>query len=304
MTVSEEADVQRIQVDGRYHVWTRRVGHGPITLLLLHGGPGCTHEYFECFERWLSPDAYTFYYYDQLGSFYSDQPDDPSLWTVERFREEVEQVRAALGLEDFYLFGNSWGGMLGIEYALKYQQHLKGLIVSNMTASIGSYMTYINALRERLSPEEVEVMRRHEAAGDLDAPEYQAPLMKLYNQHICRVVPWPEPVQRMFGHLAAPVYNTMQGPNEFMVTGNFKDWDRWADLHRITVPTLLSVGRHDTMRPEDIEEMGRRIPNSRVSICENGSHLSMWDDADTYFTALQAFLHDVEQGTFQATPPR
>ncbi len=295
MTQASEASIRRIPIDGGYQVWTRRVGHGPITLLLLHGGPGCTHEYFECFEEWLSPDEYTFYYYDQLGSFYSDQPDDTGLWRVERFREEVEQVRLGLGLEDFYLFGNSWGGMLGLEYALKYGQHLRGLIVSNMTASIASYVGYMNELRGQLPPADVATMLRHEAAGDFEAPEYQALLTGLYNQHICRVVPWPEPVQRMFGHLAAPVYNTMQGPNEFVVTGNFKDWDRWADLHRITVPTLLSVGRHDSMRPEDIEEMGRRIPDSRVSICENGSHLSMWDDPETYFTALKAFLRDVER---------
>ncbi|WP_102124755.1 proline iminopeptidase-family hydrolase [Deinococcus planocerae] len=295
MTQPSEGEVRHITVDGGYRVWTKRVGHGPVTLLLLHGGPGCTHEYFECFENWLSPDEYTFYYYDQLGSHYSDQPDDPSLWTVERFREEVEQVRAGLGLEDFYLFGNSWGGMLGTEYALKYGRHLRGLIVSNMTASIASYMRYINELRDRMDPEEVAVMKRHEAEGTLDDPEYQALLTGLYNRHICRVVPWPGPVARMFEHLALPVYHTMQGPNEFVVTGTFRDWDRWADLHRLTVPTLLSVGRHDSMDPADIEEMGRRIPNSRVSICENGSHLSMWDDPETYFTALKGFLAEVEE---------
>ena len=303
MTHKAEAGVQRIEIDGGYRVWTRRVGHGPIVLLLLHGGPGCTHEYFECFESWLSPDEYTFYYYDQLGSFYSDQPEDASLWNVERFRDEVEQVRVALGLEQFYLFGNSWGGMLGIEYALRHQEHLKGVIVSNMTASIASYVEYLGELRDRMGPEKVATMKGYEAAGDYANAEYQDLLTELYNQHICRIVPWPEPVQRMFGHMAAPVYNTMQGDNEFVVTGNFADWNRWADLHRITVPTLLSVGRHDSMNPADIGEMGRRIPNSRVSICENGSHLSMWDDAQTYFTALKDFLRDVEDGSFTAQQP-
>ena len=303
MTHKAEAGVQRIEIDGGYHVWTRRVGHGPIVLLLLHGGPGCTHEYFECFESWLSPDEYTFYYYDQLGSFHSDQPEDTSLWNVERFRDEVEQVRVALGLEQFYLFGNSWGGMLGTEYALRHQEHLKGVIVSNMTASIASYVEYLGELRDRMGPEKVATMKGYEAAGDYANAEYQDLLTELYNQHICRIVPWPEPVQRMFGHMAAPVYNTMQGDNEFVVTGNFADWNRWADLHRITVPTLLSVGRHDSMNPADIGEMGRRIPNSRVSICENGSHLSMWDDAQTYFTALKDFLRDVEDGHFTAPQP-
>ena len=303
MTHKAEAGVQRIEIDGGYRVWTRRVGHGPIVLLLLHGGPGCTHEYFECFESWLSPDEYTFYYYDQLGSFHSDQPEDTSLWNVERFRDEVEQVRGALGLEQFYLFGNSWGGMLGTEYALRHQEHLKGLIVSNMTASIASYVEYLGELRDRMGPEKVATMKGYEAAGDYANAEYQDLLTELYNQHICRIVPWPEPVQRMFGHMAVPVYNTMQGDNEFVVTGNFADWNRWADLHRITVPTLLSVGRHDSMNPGDIEEMGRLMPNARVSICENGSHLSMWDDAQTYFTALKDFLRDVEDGSFTAQQP-
>ncbi|WP_407542639.1 proline iminopeptidase-family hydrolase (plasmid) [Deinococcus radiomollis] len=298
MTGNAATDVRHVTVDGQYQVWTRKVGHGPIRLLLLHGGPGCTHEYFECFEEWLSPGEYTCYYYDQLGSFYSDQPDDTSLWNVERFRGEVEQVRQALGLEEFYLFGNSWGGMLGIEYALEHQAHLKGLIVSNMTASIASYTEYLGQLRSHLGPDKVGVMKAHEAAGDYENPEYQALLTELYNRHICRIVPWPEPVQRMFSHLAAPVYNTMQGDNEFVVTGNFKDWNRWADLHRLTVPTLLSVGRHDSMNPADVEEMGRLMPNARVSICENGSHLSMWDDPATYFSALKTFLNDVEAGEF------
>ena len=298
MTQNAAANVQHVMVDGRYQVWTRKIGHGPIKLLLLHGGPGCTHEYFECFEEWLSPDEFTFYYYDQLGSFYSDQPDDTSLWNVDRFRGEVEQVRQALGLEGFYLFGNSWGGMLGIEYALEHQAHLKGLIVSNMTASIASYVAYLGELRGRMGPDKVATMKAYEAASEYDNPEYQALLTELYNVHICRVVPWPEPVQRMFGHMALPVYNTMQGDNEFVVTGNFKDWNRWADLHRLALPTLLSVGRHDSMNPADVEKMGRLMPNARVSICENGSHLSMWDDPEVYFSALKAFLNDVETGQF------
>ena len=298
MTEPSQAGVQRIKIDGGYHVYTRKVGHGPIVLLLLHGGPGCTHEYFECFETWLAPNEYTFYYYDQLGSYHSDQPDDPSLWTVERFREEVETVRRTLGLEQFYLLGNSWGGMLGLEYALKYPSHLKGLIISNMTASIDSYVTYLGELRGRLSPDEVALMARHEAADDLEAPAYQALLDRLYRRHICRLDPWPEPLDRMHTHQATSVYHTMQGHNEFVVTGTFRDWNRWDDLYRFTVPTLLSVGRHDTMRPADIEEMGRRMPVSRVSVCENGSHLSMWDDPDTYFTALKTFLREVEAGTF------
>ncbi len=286
-----------VEIDGGYHVWTRRVGEGPIKLLTLHGGPGASHEYFECLEQQLPQHGIEFYYYDQLGSYYSDQPDNPSLWTVERFRDEVEQVRRAWGLEDFYLFGQSWGGMLAIEYALKYQQHLKGVVISNMAASIPSYVRHITELRSRLPQEIVNRMLAYEAAGDVENPEYQELLQEhLYSRYICRLSPWPDAVVRAFAHISTPVYHTMQGPNEFLVTGTFGDWDRWADLGDIRIPTLLLVGRHDTMDPDDILEMGRRIPNARVGVCEQGSHLSCWDDQEAYFGHLVSFLQDVAAG--------
>ncbi len=140
--------VRRIQVrtpKGSFNVWTKRVGNNPrIKLLLLHGGPGCTHECFEACDSYLPAAGIEYYYYDQLGSAYSDQPDEPSLWEIPRFVDEVEQVRRALGLEreNFYLLGQSWGGILAIEYALKYQQHLKGLVISNMMSSFPAYDEY------------------------------------------------------------------------------------------------------------------------------------------------------------------
>ncbi len=289
--------VRLIPVDGKYKVWTKRVGSEPITMLTLHGGPGVTHEYLECFEDFLPQQGITFYYYDQLGSAYSDQPDDPSLWTVERFREEVEQVRAALGLEHFYLYGQSWGGLLAIEYALKYQRHLKGLIISSMTASWASYVDYVNELRRALPPDVTQVLGKYEAKGEYEAPEYQEVLLKeFYKKYICRLDPWPDPVERTFRHLNPKVYNLMQGPSEFVPTGTLGPWDRWKDIHAITVPTLLSVGRYDEMRVADIQKMGTLIPHARVSICENGSHLSLWDDQETYFRDLLRFIKDVERG--------
>ena len=293
------AGIRLITVDGKYKVWTKKVGAGKIKMLTLHGGPGVTHEYFECFEDFLPQAGVEFYYYDQLGSAYSDQPDDTSLWTVDRFREEVEQVRSALGLENFYLYGSSWGGMLGIEYALKYQKHLKGLVISDMTASIASYMEYANELRKQLPPETLAILEKYESKGEYSAPEYEQTMIeKVYSKHLCRLDPWPDPVMRTFKHLAAPVYNTMQGPNEFVITGNFKNWDRWKDLPKIQVPTLLVVGRYDTMKVDDIQKMGRAIPHSRVRVCENGSHLCMWDDQEAYFKYLLGFLRDVENGGF------
>ena len=293
------AGIRLISVDDKYKVWTKKVGSGKIKVLTLHGGPGATHEYFECFEDFLPQAGIEFFYYDQLGSHYSDQPDDKSLWTVDRFREEVEQVRAALGLENFYLYGSSWGGMLGIEYALKYQNHLKALVISDMTASIASYVEYVNELRRRLPPAVIAVLEKYEAKSEFEAPEYQEVMLsQIYSKHLCRLDPWPDPVSRTFRHLATPVYNTMQGPNEFVVNGTFKDWDRWKDLPKIHVPTLLVVGRYDTMRVEDIQKMGRSIPRSRVAICENGSHLCMWDDQQAYFRHLIGFFKDVDGGRF------
>src|SRR5438477_8102094 len=187
------AGIKLIRVDGKYNVWTKRVGSGRIKMLTLHGGPGCTHEYFECFEDFLPQAGIEFFYYDQLGSAYSDQPDDPSLWTVDRFREEVEQVRSALGLENFYLLGHSWGGMLGIEYALKYQKHLKGLVLSSMTASIASYVEYANELRKRLPADTLAILDKYEAKEEYSAPEYeQTMLEEVYGRHVCRLDPWPD----------------------------------------------------------------------------------------------------------------
>ncbi|HEY7573941.1 MAG TPA: proline iminopeptidase-family hydrolase, partial [Thermoanaerobaculia bacterium] len=247
------AGIRLIPVDGKYRVWTKKVGSGKIKLLTLHGGPGGTHEYFECFEDFLPQRGIEFYYYDQLGSDYSDQPQDPSLWTIERFREEVEQVRRGLGLEQFYLLGHSWGGMLGIEYVLKYPQHVKGFVLSNMSASIQSYVEYVGKLRAALPKEVLAVLELYEAKGDYEAPEYQEAMFGyVYSRHLCRLDPWPDPVQRLFKHLAKPVYNTMQGPNEFVVTGTLKGWDRWKDLPKISVPTLVVGARYDEMSLEDI----------------------------------------------------
>ena len=293
-----------IPIDGaKYNVWTKRIGAGSgPKMLTLHGGPGFPHDYFESFEDFLPQAGITFYYYDQLGVGNSDAPDDASLWTVDRYREEVEQVRAGLALEKFYLYGHSWGGMLGIEYALAHQDHLKGLVISDMTASIPSYVKYINEIRAKLPEEDRRILEKYEAAGQYEAPEYQAVMFgKIYAEHLLRLDPWPEPVMRGFKKLNAKIYNTMQGPNEFMVTGTFKDWDRWNDMPKITVPTLLFVGTHDTMRVDDIERMGKLIPNSRV-IVTKGSHLSMWDDQETYFRELIRFVKEVEAGTFKRDP--
>lgn len=296
---TETGGVKLVQFDGKYDIWTERIGNGALRMLTLHGGPGLTHEYLECFEDFLPKEGVEVYYYDQLGSGCSDQPKDESLWTVDRFRDEVEQVRAAVGLDDFYLYGHSWGGILGIEYALKYQRHLKALVISNMTGSNSSYEKYINKLRQKFPLRTKKILEKYEAKGEYDAPEYQEAMYRyFYTKYMCRLEPWPEPFARAVQHTNTEVFNTVHGPNEFVATGTCKDWDRWDDLHCIRVPTLLIVGRHDTMSVQDVQKMGRLIPNSRVAVCRNGSHLCMYDDQQAYFRELLKFIKEVETSKF------
>jgi proline iminopeptidase len=276
---------------GKYKVWTKKMGSGPIKVLLLHGGPGFTHQYLEAMESFLPEAGIEMYYYDQLGTGNSDVPDDTSLWTIPRYVEEVEEVRLGLGLDNFVLYGQSWGGMLSIEYAMKYQQHLRALVLSNMTASIKSYLRRLEELKDLLTPESRANLDALEAAQDYDAPEYQRIMMEeLYPQVLCRTKPWPEPVTRAFRDANLKIYNEMQGKSEFVVTGNFKDWDRWDDLHKINVRTLTIGAGHDTMDPEDLKKMATLIPKGESLICPNGSHLAMWDDQTVYFAGLLAFL--------------
>src|SRR6185436_4882385 len=280
---------------GKYNVWTKRVGSGPVKMLTLHGGPGFPHDYLECFEDFLPQNGIEFYYYDQLGVGNSDVPDDASLWTVDRYREEVEDVRKGVGLDRFILYGHSWGGMLGIEYALAHQDHLKALIISDMTAGIEAYEAYAAKLLAELSDEDRALLKKYEEAGNYEAPEYQAVMFeKVYAAHVLRLNPWPEPVLRAFKKLNTKIYNTMQGPNEFVITGNLKEWNRWNDLSRIKVPTLIIAGRLGTMSPDDIKRMGHLIPNSRT-ILTDGSHLEMYDDQERYFRELLRFVADVEK---------
>jgi len=289
------AGIKMIPVmDGKYKVWTKKMGSGPLKVLLLHGGPGFTHQYLEAMESFLPEAGIEMYYYDQLGCGNSDIPDDLSLWDTPRYVEEVETVRLALGLENFVLYGQSWGGMLSIEYALKYQHNLRGLVISNMTAGIQSYLRRVKEIAQKLDPVTLAKLNELEAAEDYDSPEYQRIMMEeLYPMAICRCKPWPESVVRAFRDANLAIYNHMQGKSEFVVTGTFKDWERWDDLHKITVRTLTLGAAHDTMDPEDIQRMATLMPNAISAICPEGSHLAMWDDQEVYFTHLLDFLRSL-----------
>jgi proline iminopeptidase len=290
---------------GTFKVWTKRVGNNPtIKVLLLHGGPGATHEYMEAFDSYLPAAGVEYYYYDQLGSYYSDQPNEPELWDLPRFVEELEQVRTVLELNNrnFYLLGQSWGGLLAIEYALKHQQDLKGLIVSNMMASIPAYNEYAqNVLMPAMDQNVLAEVKQLEAAGKHTDPRYMELLIPHhYEHHLLRMpaAEWPDPVNRTFKHVNASIYVPMQGPSELGASGKLVNWDRTADLGKITVPTLVIGARHDTMDPKHMEMMAGKFARGRYLFCPNGSHMAMYDDQKIYMDGVIRFLQDVDRGSF------
>ena len=292
---------------GPFNVWTKRVGNNPrVKVLFLHGGPGATHEYFEAFDSYFPKEGIEYYFYDQLGSHYGDQPDmSDDMLAMERFVDEVEQVRQALGLdrENFYLLGQSWGGILAIEYALAHQDHLKGLIISNMMASIPQYNDYANkVLMPAMDPKVLAEVKQLEAARKYEAPRYMELLIPHhYEQHFLRMpaAQWPDPVTRSMKHLNPKVYVPMQGPSELGASGKLLNWDRTADLKNITVPTLTIGARHDTMDPKHMEWMSKQLPKGHYLYCPNGSHLAMYDDQQTYMNGVVKFIRDVDSGAIK-----
>lgn len=287
---------------GTFHVWTKTIGNNPrIKVLLLHGGPAMTHEYMECFESFFPQQGFEMIEYDQLGSYYSDQPADSSLWTIDRFVEEVEQVRKALNLtkDNFYLLGNSWGGMLAMEYALKYQDNLKGLIICNMMSSITDYNDYNKkVLSTDMSAALIDSIKQMEAAGDTENPLYMQMLQGFYDKHLCRIVPNPDPVQRAFKHINYTIYKMMQGPSEFGASGRLANWDIKNRLHEIKVPALTVGAKFDTMDPEHMKWMSTQMQHGHYLYCPEGSHLAMWDDQKNFYPGVIQFIKDVDEGKF------
>ena len=284
---------------GVHRVWTKRVGNNPeIKLLLLHGGPGCTHEVLEACDSYLPAAGIEYYYYDQLGSGRSDIPDDPGLWSVERFVDEVEQVRVALELDatNFFLYGQSWGGILAIEYALAHQEHLRGLVISNMMSSAPAYTAYAErVLMPRMDPVALSEIKSLEARGLIEDPRYMELLYEHhYVEHVLRmpVDSWPDPVVRAMNHINPKVYVPMQGPSELGMSpqATLAAWDRTDDLERIEVPTLVIGAEHDTMDPSYMKMMSERLPRGSYLHCPDGSHLAMYDDQERYFAGLVDFL--------------
>lgn len=285
-----------VPVDG-YRVWYRIVGggsdHEGFPLLVLHGGPGVPHDYLENLEA-LASETRRVVFYDQLGCGNSDHPDDPSLCRVSRFADELAAVRRELGLDQVHILGQSWGGMLAIEYALRQPEGLVSLILANTLSSMPMWIAEANRLRAELPPEVNATLLRHEEAGTTDDPAYQDAMNVFYARHVCRVIPMPEFVQRAFDKTGF-VYNYMNGPSEFHVIGVIKDWDRTDRLFEIHVPTLIISGRYDESTPLINEVLHRGIVGSEWVLLENSSHLAHVEEPELYMQTVQVFLNRVEE---------
>ena len=288
---------------GPFKVWTKRVGNAPeLKVLLLHGGPGATHEYLEACDSYLPNAGIEYYYYDQLGSGFSDQPEDGSLWDLDRYVDEVDQVRQALGMDasNFVLYGQSWGGILTMEYALHHQQHLRGIVISNMMSSVPAYNAYAEqVLMPAMDSVALAEIKALEASGDIENPRYMELLVEQhYVHHVLRMPPeeWPDAVQRGFAHINPAIYVSMQGPSELGISADasLADWDRTEQLASIEVPALVIGARYDTMDPAHMEMMAGRLPAGQYLYCPEGSHLSMYDDQQVYFTGFIDFLNNLK----------
>jgi len=278
-----------IRVDG-HKVVAYSFGSGPETVLCLNGGPGLPCDYLRDAHSCLIDRGYRVVAFDQLGTGASDRPTDPALWTITRYVAEVETVRQALGLGRVHLLGHSWGGWLSVEYALTHPEALKTVILEDTAADIPHLIGELERLRAALGPETVAMMQRHEAEGTLDHPVYQAAITILNHRHVCRLDHWPAPVKRSLDDWNMGPYGTIQGPNEFLYTGNLKDWNRLPDMRRITVPVLITCGEHDELTPACALRMKLALPNARLHVFPNSSHMPFYEEPHAYYPVLLDFL--------------
>jgi L-proline amide hydrolase len=275
-----------------------RAGEGPAPLVTLHGGPGATHDYLLSMTD-LASDGRAVVFYDQTGNGKSTHFPDrgAEFYTVGLFKRELDSLLRHLDIAGrYHVLGQSWGGMLAQEHAVDQPDGLRSVVLSNTAGSFGGFSVEANALRAGLPPEVEAVLRKHEAAGTTDDPEYEEACNVYYHRHLCRLETWPDEVNRSFEHIAADptVYHTTNGPSEFHVIGSFKDWSVLDRLHLINVPALVISGRHDEATPSLQREMVERIPGAEQVMLEQSSHLPFWEERSGYMAAVGAFLrrHD------------
>jgi proline iminopeptidase len=290
MWTERTPDQTREVMVGKYRVVTYSFGTGRDVVLLLNGGPGLPCDYLREAHSFLADQGFRVVTFDQLGTGKSDRPTDESLWTITRYVEEVETIRTALDLGRLHLLGHSWGGWLAIEYALHHGAALKTLLLEDTVADMPHLVSELERLRSALGSETIAMMQRHEAQGTIDHPEYMAAITLLNYRHVCRLQEWPAPVKRSLDDWNQGPYRTIQGPNEFLYTGNLKDWNRVPDLHRITVPVLITCGQHDELTPACALRMKQHLPNAELRVFPNSSHMPFYEEPHAYYPALLDFL--------------
>jgi L-proline amide hydrolase len=280
-----------------FRTWYRIVGDGEesgsLPLLCLHGGPGFTHDYLAPLED-VARTGRRVVFYDQLGAGNSDRPSDPAMWTVALFLDELRIVREELALDRVHLFGSSWGGMLAMEYALTKPSGLASLTLASSPASIPLWAEETARLRSELPEEVRRTLDEHEQAGTTDDPAYEQATMEFYKRHLCRRDPWPDGLNRSFAKYNPEVYNTMQGPNEFVITGTLENWDITGRLGEIDVPTLVTSGRYDECTPRLAQQVHEGIRGSEWVVFEESSHTAFSEERERYMEILDAFLARVE----------
>ncbi|MBL8324294.1 MAG: proline iminopeptidase-family hydrolase [Rubrivivax sp.] len=279
-----------------HRIWARTVGDGPgLPLLLLHGGPGAGHDYLEPLQALGSARRVVFY--DQLGCGKSDRPARPALWTIERFADEVDEVRAAMDLEQCHILGQSWGGWLAIEYALRQPAGVASFVFASTSASIPQFRDECSRLIGQMPEPHRTALVHHGARGEFEHPDYQAAMSEFYQRHVCRLPEWPACLMRTVENLNGnPVYETMNGPNEFTVIGNLRYWDRTTELPRIGRPVLITCGRHDELGPACASTLHKAIPDARTVIFEHSAHCAHIEEQEGYLATVGHFLAEVEKG--------
>lgn len=284
-----------------HQTWYRVTGDlasGRLPLVVAHGGPGCTHDYVDSFKD-LAEHGWPVVHYDQLGNGRSTHLRglDPGFWTVALFLDELNNLLRHLGIGQYALLGQSWGGMLAAEHGVRQPAGLRGLIIANSPASMALWREAATGLRAELPLEVQATLARHEAAGTTDSPEYRAASQVFYDRHVCRVQPLPTEVARTFAAIDADptVYHAMNGPTEFHVIGSLRDWSVIERLARIQVPTLLISGRHDEATPACVEPFERLIPNVRWRIFEDSSHMPHVEEREACMATVAVFLAELER---------
>lgn len=279
-----------LQVPGG-RVWYRAVGDGPGTpLLVLHGGPGFPHDYLEGLAA--LGDQRRVIFYDQLGCGRSDRPEDPSLWTLERFVEELAAVRAALRLDQVHLLGQSWGTMLAVEYMLtKRPAGVRSLVLSGPCLSARRWEADQATWLARMSAEVQEGAR----STDFEGPAFQEAVQAFYREHVCRLEPWPESLERSMAGLGMPIYLQMWGPSEFVATGSLRDFERVERLAGIATPTLFTCGEYDEATPATTAFYHQRMPGSELAVLPDASHEHHLEQPERYLRLVRDFLQRAER---------